>query len=271
MKPELQRMLDQRVADRDALLGRLGPVVAADSRITAAWVGGSIGRNSADALSDIDLHLAVDDRHIDIVASHRRQFPALIEEPLLLMDAPQNSPPGGGFLVSLYARTAGPLQLDWNFHAHSRARIGTDTSVLWERVSVERLSVGEFRWDYQPVPAASPVEVATQSLEAFWAMLLITAKGVARQPTAAEMPNLGYVLRSLNEVREFVAGHSEPEELSATSDPAEKLRQLRDLAAQMENVVPAAARRGCAVPPKIAVAAAEYLTLIEHIVNAADR
>ncbi len=49
--------------ERGAFLERLDTLLRSDMRILAAWVGGSVGRGEADALSDIDIHLAIaDDR-----------------------------------------------------------------------------------------------------------------------------------------------------------------------------------------------------------------
>jgi hypothetical protein len=59
--------------------------------------GGSIGRGEADDLSDIDIHLAVQDEHCAELNAHRRAFVSGFGEPLLVQEAPQNAPPGGAF------------------------------------------------------------------------------------------------------------------------------------------------------------------------------
>ena len=46
---------------RDALIERLTLGLAADDRIAAAWLGGSLGRGDGDDWSDIDLWLAIED------------------------------------------------------------------------------------------------------------------------------------------------------------------------------------------------------------------
>jgi hypothetical protein len=59
--------------------------------------GGSIGRGEADDLSDIDIHLAVQDERCAELNAHRRAFVSWFGEPLLVQEAPQNAPPGGAF------------------------------------------------------------------------------------------------------------------------------------------------------------------------------
>ena len=44
---------------------------------------------------------------------------------LLLEEAPQNAPPGGGYMLVLYGGQAGvgPQQVDWYWQARSKARV----------------------------------------------------------------------------------------------------------------------------------------------------
>ena len=46
---------------RDDLLARIVGVLGADVRVRSAWLSGSFGRGEADAWSDFDLHVAVED------------------------------------------------------------------------------------------------------------------------------------------------------------------------------------------------------------------
>jgi len=74
----LRDLLARRCLERAALLRQARTVIAADIRISAAWVGGSVGRGESDALSDLDLYVAVADDQIGTVAAQRRTFVALI-------------------------------------------------------------------------------------------------------------------------------------------------------------------------------------------------
>jgi hypothetical protein len=188
-----------------------------------------------------------------------------IEAPLLLMEAPQNATPRGGFVVALYDREFGPQQVDWNVHALSVARLATDTELLFERTQLVRIPDGEYRWPYHEIPELSPADQATHSVNAFWGMLLITAKGVARHPDEPGMPLVVHVVESLRRVRRFIDPGSVTDELAVAGAPIAKLAQLRDLAAQMETLMPEVARRGCPIPEKVAAAADRYLSLMERI------
>ena len=77
------------------MLERLEAGLRRDERIVAVWVGGSIGRVEADDLSDIDIHLAVQDERCAELNAHRRAFVSKFGEPLRIQEAPQNTPPGG--------------------------------------------------------------------------------------------------------------------------------------------------------------------------------
>lgn len=47
--------VSRRQAERDALLRTIEAALRADERVVAAWLVGSLGRGTADALSDLDL------------------------------------------------------------------------------------------------------------------------------------------------------------------------------------------------------------------------
>ena len=63
-----------------AFADRLAAAFSQDSRVRAVWIEGSLGRNTADADSDIDLHLLVTD-----ASTLRQDLQGLLEatKPLL--------------------------------------------------------------------------------------------------------------------------------------------------------------------------------------------
>jgi len=91
-------------AERSMLLERLDAELRRDERIVAAWIGGSIGRGGADDLSDIDIHLAVEDDRCAELNAQRRAFVSGFGEPLLVQEAPQDAPPGGRLLTGAVSR-----------------------------------------------------------------------------------------------------------------------------------------------------------------------
>jgi GNAT superfamily N-acetyltransferase len=98
-------------AERSRMLERLDAGLRGDERIVAAWVGGSMGRGEADDLSDIDIHLAVEDDQCTELNARRRTFVSGFGEPLLIQEAPQNAPPGGAFQLVLYRGAAAPIEV----------------------------------------------------------------------------------------------------------------------------------------------------------------
>ena len=92
---EVQQRLDRHAAERAAWLAAVTPLLDGDPRITAAWLFGSLGRGDSDELSDIDLFIIVEDEHHEAIVRDRYGYMAQLGEPLLILEAPQNWPPGG--------------------------------------------------------------------------------------------------------------------------------------------------------------------------------
>src|SRR5690349_1264163 len=65
MEPAAARTLGDLAAMRDAILARIVEKAATDERVVAAWLTGSFGRGEDDAWSDLDLHFAIEDAHLD--------------------------------------------------------------------------------------------------------------------------------------------------------------------------------------------------------------
>ncbi|HUZ01769.1 MAG TPA: hypothetical protein VMU89_15575 [Thermomicrobiaceae bacterium] len=97
--------------ERQALLDRAVEMLAADRRVAAAWLVGSLGRDAADDLSALDLWVVVEDDHMAAIAADRRAFAARIGRPVLVQEAPRNAPPGGAYLLVLYHGEAGSQQV----------------------------------------------------------------------------------------------------------------------------------------------------------------
>jgi predicted nucleotidyltransferase len=105
-----RRSLVAHQAERDALLQRARRMVEQDARICAAWLFGSLGRGDADALSDIDLFLVIEDADQAQVVQTRYQMMAQLAEPVLILEAPQNWPPGGIYNMAHVRWTAYPCE-----------------------------------------------------------------------------------------------------------------------------------------------------------------
>src|SRR5262249_49906822 len=102
----------------------------------------------------------------------------------------------------------------------------------------------------------------SHAVNAFWAMLLITAKYAARSPREERMGLLKYVSGPLNEVERFLGVPPTPADSVPHPQPAEKLRILKRMAAQMEGLMGQLRTAGDEVPPGIVPQAQRYLEFI---------
>jgi hypothetical protein len=265
LAPALQERLAVHAAERERLVAQASEVLLADPRVGAAWLFGSLGRGDADALSDIDLFVIVRDGDHPTLVAERYAWMGQLGEPLLILEAPQNWPPGGVYNMALYEGTAGSLQVDWYWVRQSAAAIPNETRLLFDRANLPRLATPT-RFDYAPVPARPPEEIATQEVNSFWVMLLIAAKHLARRP------NEQVITPPVDSLRQAAAfGEVSLDDLPATApiqqEPLARLANLRALARQMEQIMPAVAARGGRVPERIVPAAHRYLDLIEGILR----
>jgi predicted nucleotidyltransferase len=262
---QLRARLRRFEHERDALVEQAHSVLAADPRLVAAWLFGSLGRSDADELSDIDLFVSTADEHHDQIVSNRPAFMAQLGEPLLILEAPQNWPPGGVYNMALYAGEDGPHQVDWYWVRRSAAAIPSETKVLFDHIGLPRLATPA-HFTYQSVPPRPPEEVATQDANLFWVMLLITAKYIARVPREQV---LAPPVDSLQKMADF-AGVSLPkgiDQAPAEEEPLARIDHLRRLGAVMETLMPPIAARGGRPPTAITPHVAHYLDFVEELVR----
>lgn len=263
--PYLRTRLRHFEHERDRLLVQAQSVLNADQRVVAAWLFGSLGRGDADELSDIDLFVVTADEYHDEIVANRPAFMAQLGEPLLILEAPQNWPPGGVYNMALYPGDDGPHQIDWYWVRRSVAAIPSETKVLFDRAGLPKQETPA-HFTSQPVPPRPPEEVATQEANMFWAMLLITAKYIARSPREEVLaPPVG----SLQQVARF-ADVTLPEGIDQSPPPEEPLLRidyLRRLAAAMEDLAPHVTAQGGRPPTEIAPYAARYFNLVAALIR----
>jgi predicted nucleotidyltransferase len=251
---------------RQALLARASEMLQRDKRVVAAWQFGSLGRGAGDDLSDLDLFVVVADEHLKEIVAERRAFASRLGDPVLLREAPENAPPHGAYLMALYPGEHGPYQVDWYWQEQTVARIPPDTTLLFDRAGLPRADCPA-TWDYQPTPEVTAAEAASQDVNFFWVMLLITAKYAARSSREDRMGLLRWALVGMAGARRF-AGITDalpPDDETPCPDPAEKMQILRRLAAMGNDLMPQVAARGATVPTGIIEQAERYLNLIEQI------
>lgn len=255
-------------AERDDLLRRMTRALEQDPRLVAAWLFGSLGRDDGDELSDLDVWIVTLDEHIHDIVARRGDYVAQIQEPVLVLEAPQNAPEGGGYLMVYYDGATGPHQVDWYWQPQSRATVPGETRLLFDRVGLPHIDT--------PVKFAHKeavreiVEQPRHFIGFFWAMLLITAKSAVRSPWSSELKLLPYVLGPLQQTQRFLRKTEKlltVDELPSHQTPGEKLKLLRQLAEHMRAMMPKVATLGREVPDAIVPGVYRYIDLIEEIIR----
>ena len=129
-------LLSIRERERNLLLDRITKILERDQRVIAAWLSGSLSRGDGDGLSDIDLHIVVTDESIRDFIENRRAYAGLSTQPVLFLEAMQNAPPGGAYLLALYPGEIGPQHVDWFWQPHSNSQRPDDVDPIFDRVGL---------------------------------------------------------------------------------------------------------------------------------------
>src|SRR5208282_4104559 len=100
---------------RGEVLAALVPLVQREPEVRALWLQGSLARGDADALSDIDAYLAIEDAAFDAIFDRRLALIAELGPVLASADA---AVPG---LKCVHALLEGGVRLDLYFEKESEA------------------------------------------------------------------------------------------------------------------------------------------------------
>lgn len=258
--PRLKRYQEER----DYLLGSIVQLLDRDPALKAAWLFGSLGRGNEDALSDLDLLVVVDDAAIDAIIASPKQYAALVGQPLFFIDAPQNAPGGGAYLMACYDAPTAPHLVDWYWQPRSAACIPPDVRLLFDKAGLS----------HKDQPIAFPgnqtgektVERPVHFFSFFWAMLMITAKHACRDPLANEMALLPYLIQQMAKARQFL-GQDVLVQVPPHAHPVEKFHLLVQLADEMNTLMEAVAQLSEEAPVAIYPGVTRYLELIEPMLK----
>jgi hypothetical protein len=213
-----------------------------------------MGRGTHDDLSDIDLRIIVPDRHIEEVSSERLLFAG---DPLLAVEAPQNAPPGGAYLLAMYAGHFGPQYLDLSWQPQSTAEIPGDVRVLFDRM--EPLDTESVAYER----AEPKTETVHTQVIFYWAMAPIAAKYIARRDIRNAEVMLSLLADTLGRV---VVERSQDSQVGLAVQPEEQLQALRKLCADMESAMPRVDPgdiHDACVPAQVRL----FFDLVEQILN----
>ena len=280
---------DLRFAEVANLLRRLTDSLWGDERVVAAYLA-HFGEDEGfgptdDVWSSLNVHVILTNDAIDTLATGRQAFAATLGTPLLMVEGPQNAPPGGYYLMALYDGEAGPYEVDWYWQAQATANLPSETRLLFDRAGIP-ISQQATAWAYtSEVPPAladvlaarSPGEKQAEELRnqvsLFWAMWLITAKYVARNPNEERMgflPMLYDLLRNAGIQAGQIEEATKSTELPPTPEPADKLKVLRQIAGKMETLMSrTTAKDGQTtdIPVAVVPRAYRFLDMVEASLN----
>ena len=226
----MEPLTNRRTTERDALLSRLRAGLEADPRVVAAWLHGSLGRGDADAWSDLDLWVVIDDDAYSDAIRHE-----FARDVLFIEEAPQNGPAGGTYLMTAHDAPTGAHLVDWYFQPHRFAHAGEDRVILVQRGALPA----------HPAPAPdregwhpSAEEDARNKAALAWAMILVQAKYVARKPIEDGMGFDGFLVSLLRDVAAFQRVRFDVTEAPDLRHAGEKLARLRNLANALSRIAP---------------------------------
>ena len=145
------------VPARSAWLSAAKEALAADERVVAVLLEGSLGRGAGDEWSDLDLVVVLGDAIAAEFLNARLEWVTRFGEVLLVLDSPWNAPPTGAQINAPYeVGLAMPLYVDWSLWPAAIAATPSDVRVLVARptcrIPEAGVTMDEFRrWPRQAV------------------------------------------------------------------------------------------------------------------------
>jgi len=245
---DMRQVLERRQGDRVHWLDVAVSQWRADDRVVAAWLWGSGGRGTDDALSDWDVFVAVDDEASMAPPSVPDWF-GRFGQVLWLRENAYNAPAGGRCFSVGYPAAFEPLAIDWYLQPRAAAIIGTDTRVLVEKQPVPRADRETFALFPNVATGTAyelpvdPAERLTERLVWFWFMFSPIAKWLARGDQERVAEQLAGMHNVLTEAAHFV-GQIDPTPLG----DADLVSEVDRLAHEMTTIPPALSARHVRVP-----------------------
>lgn len=190
----------RRIAARTQLLDAL-TAASHQHGASALHLLGSLGRQTADALSDIDAWLTFPDQVIATAVHTRFTLYHRVGDLLLTHEAPSNRPLGGIYTLALYQTPAGPVQVDWYLAPQQTSRVAPEAAVCFEYVPVPR---GAWQLDGD----AFGEERLSDRVNWLIAMLFIASKKLMRDEDASFLRFLGETYRDVLERHELGHGNA---------------------------------------------------------------
>jgi predicted nucleotidyltransferase len=255
--------------ERVTFLQKVHSQLQQDSRISAAWLIGSLGRGGGDELSDLDLWLMVRQDSIAQLVNERRSFAAQFGDLVLYLEAPPNGPAGGGFLDVCYDAPTAPHLVDWIWQPDSLASPPGQTKLLFDRASLTRREKA-VQFSTQTTPDEL-LSTPMHYISFFWMMLMVTAKYVARHSARVDellnitLPPFRQALGLITSAGS--AAHISAPDRSIPGESGSDLQFLRQLADKMQAMMAEITEMGYPTPEKIVPGAFRFLDMVEDLMK----
>ena len=199
----MKSSLDTYRSRRDNFLSEVVETLSGDDRFVAAWLTGSLSRNEADSLSDIDISLVVTDPFSSMLCTRLEQVSAhtsaerlsLFSQfgtPALLHENNNNAPDGGTFTFILYAGSA--IMVDWILLPQSKARRPQGSKLLFDKANIPVSNPS------QPESLEQRKKAVAEQWAFFWMMTTVTIKYIHRKDgvfVTQWIENLHSILRDI--------------------------------------------------------------------------
>jgi len=198
-------------AARETLLTEIIETLSGDDRFVAAWLTGSVGRNDADAVSDLDLTVVVSDQSSETLCARpwqtsaqttkeRLELIGKFDQPAVIHENNYNAPEGGTFTFALYAKSA--LMIDWILVPRAKAQCPSQAQVLFDKVGIPASPLPE------PESLEQRTKNASDTIAFFWMMTAITAKHIVRGDGVFVQCWLEELNRMVHEVERLTKGEA---------------------------------------------------------------
>jgi len=241
----MKQPLDSYRDHRDKFLSEVVGILSKDERFVAGWLTGSLSRNDADSVSDIDLSLVVSDEYsstlcLKLASVSARTSPerfSLISQfgtPALIHENNNNAPDGGTMTFILYANSA--VMVDWVLIPQSKAKRPIQSKLLFDKVGIP----------LSPPPRPEDLEQRKKSVAEkwafFWMMLAVTIKYLVRDDGVFVTEWSEHLCSLAREIEKQIDG--EPWSYSRGSlsqlqrTRKEQIESLRKLCQRMQNLKP---------------------------------
>ncbi len=199
--------LEHHAAQRDAMLEQVILFLQNDQRFVAAWLTGSFGTNTADAMSDLDLTIVVAnhvsaelcERSTIVQAGTNHARLALVRRfgnPVVIHENHYNAPNHATFTAVLYDSG---MMIDWILMPHHAAQRPHDSRLLFEKATIPSL---------EPPRSNAQLDHMREQEAFFWMMAAITAKYIIRHDSVFVTQWLEHLTRIKDKFQQYHNGRT---------------------------------------------------------------